>query len=84
VTANRFPNGLAVLGLVVLALALTGCGRKGGLDPPPSAAAPAAATPTARRTPGPGDIFGVQPAEEEAPRAAEGQKRRIILDDLLN
>lgn len=82
-TANRFPNGLAVLGLVVLALALTGCGRKGGLDPPPSAAAPTA-TPTAQRTPGPGEIFGVQPAEDEAPRAAEGQKRRIILDGLLN
>jgi predicted small lipoprotein YifL len=30
---------IAVIGALVAALGLAGCGRKGGLDPPPSAAA---------------------------------------------
>ena len=33
---------IAVIGALVAALGLAGCGRKGGLDPPPGAAAAAA------------------------------------------
>ena len=32
---------IAVIGALVAALGLTGCGRKGGLDPPPGATAAA-------------------------------------------
>jgi predicted small lipoprotein YifL len=41
VAAGRRPAGRLALAAVAMALAvvLTGCGRKGGLDPPPMAAA---------------------------------------------
>ncbi len=39
--AGRLPAKLAVLGLVMAALSLSACGRKGPLDPPPGAALPA-------------------------------------------
>jgi predicted small lipoprotein YifL len=35
----RALSRVAAVGALVLALGLTGCGRKGGLDPPPAAAA---------------------------------------------
>jgi predicted small lipoprotein YifL len=41
---------IAIVGALVGALGLAGCGRKGGLDPPPGASVPdggAAATPAA-------------------------------------
>jgi hypothetical protein len=81
VTATRFQGRLAVLGLLVLALGLSACGRKSGLDAPPGAAAQAAAPEPV----GPGAIFGAPaPAEEAPPEATKGPKRRIILDGLLN
>jgi predicted small lipoprotein YifL len=83
VTATRFQGRLAVLGLIVLALGLSACGRKGPLDAPPGAAV--AGTQPAAQPAGPGAIFGAPaPAEEAAPEATQGQKRRIILDGLLN
>ena len=40
---NRLPSRtllrIAAVGALVTALGLAGCGRKGGLDPPPAAAA---------------------------------------------
>lgn len=36
--SHRSLTRLAVAGALTAALALAGCGRKGGLDPPPSAA----------------------------------------------
>lgn len=80
-TATRFQGRLAVLGLIVLALGLSACGRKGPLDPPPGASAGAQPAQPA----GPGAIFGAPaPAEDAPPEATQGQKRRIILDGLLN
>ncbi len=42
---SRFPDRLllrlALIGALAAAFGLAGCGRKGGLDPPPMAAAPA-------------------------------------------
>ena len=35
----RALSRIAAVGALVMALGLTGCGRKGGLDPPPAAAA---------------------------------------------
>lgn len=43
-TGFRRPSVVAVLALTVLSVALAGCGRKGPLEPPPRAAAPAATT----------------------------------------
>jgi predicted small lipoprotein YifL len=83
VIATRFQARLAVLGLIVLALGLSACGRKGPLDPPPGASA--GTQPEAAQPSGPGAIFGAPaPAEEAPPEATKGQKRRIILDGLLN
>jgi predicted small lipoprotein YifL len=59
---------------VAAAVALAGCGRKGALEPPPSAAIaqPAAA--------------GQQPetGDEDKPVAPRGQKKRIPLDWLVD
>jgi predicted small lipoprotein YifL len=83
VTASRFSGRWAMLGLLVLALGLSACGRKGPLDEPPGAAV-AGAQPAAQPV-GPGAIFGAPaPAEEAPPEATQGPKRRIILDGLLN
>ncbi len=81
-TATRFQGRLAVLGLIVLALGLSACGRKGPLDEPPGAGV----APQQQAAPaGPGAIFGAPTAAEEGPpQATKGQKRRIVLDGLLN
>lgn len=86
---NRFrsaPVTLALLGLAALALA--GCGRKGGLDLPPSAAnaqpvsAQEAATPPPPAQNNP--LSWSDPYESSKPTAAKGQKRRFVLDPLLD
>ena len=78
---------LAAAGALVLGLALGGCGRKGGLDAPPSAAvgdAPVAAAPSAPSAPSEGGLFG-RPAEPpEAPAATPAARRTFLLDWLLN
>lgn len=79
---------LALVGAAVLALALGGCGRKTRLDLPPQASsqpAPAAgqsAQPQPQRT-NPLGLFDPE-GEDEKPVAAPGQKRRIILDNILD
>ena len=73
-------NRLAVIGALAAALALAGCGRKGPLDPPPSAtAAERAASGDPQAAPQP-----VMDAEGRpiAPRSTE--KKRIFLDWLLD
>ncbi|MBV9347611.1 MAG: lipoprotein [Pseudolabrys sp.] len=73
----------AVVLIVALAGAMTlgGCGRKGPLDPPPvSNAAPAG--PSASVEPGP--VSGVPGNEAEQIPPVQGQKKRILLDGLLN
>ena len=65
--------GLAAIAAVVAALLLSGCGRKGPLDPPPAAAVPA---PEGTATP---------PAGTAAkPVASPEQKRHLPIDVLLN
>jgi predicted small lipoprotein YifL len=86
-----------VLGLAIAAMGLSGCGRKGGLDPPPSAAAPQAApqsTPAAGLSPignapqDPADqrtILGERAGVVEGRAVAPvGEKRRIPLDALID
>jgi predicted small lipoprotein YifL len=75
--------------LLALTCILAGCGRKAGLDLPPSAAAGQTAAPGdehnsgANSAAGQGDIFRA-PGTDPAPQAARGNKKRIILDPILD
>ena len=68
------------------ALALGGCGRKGGLDLPPNAsnasAQSAAADSEAERAAQPG-VYNPGFGSDAAPEAARGKKKPFILDPLL-
>ncbi|MGE3418997.1 MAG: lipoprotein [Bradyrhizobium sp.] len=80
-TRRLTPSGWAIIVLSAAALALGGCGRKGGLDLPPNAmnaASDAAPDPGTERT-------GVTPptVNEPGPAASKGRKRPFILDPLL-
>jgi predicted small lipoprotein YifL len=83
------PLGLAVV--AVAALSLSACGRKGPLDPPPSAAIsqppPAASRPSALTSAAPPtpEETGVKTGFDAQgnPVAAPGQKKNFFLDPLL-
>ena len=87
VITNYRPSssGWAIILLSVTALALGGCGRKSGLDLPPSAAAPAApVTDTeAERAAQPG-VFNSTYGTEAGPTAPRGGKKKFVLDPLLD
>jgi predicted small lipoprotein YifL len=78
--SNATLARIAVVGALVAALGLAGCGRKTGLDPPPAAAVPAA----------PQHAAGGQPGTEAGvdadgkPVAAPGRRRSIFLDWLID
>jgi predicted small lipoprotein YifL len=78
---------LAIAGALLIALGVSGCGRKSGLDAPPSAsvvAPPATAAPASPDLT-PGLLFG-RPAEPPPPQAqapASGPQRTFFLDWLL-
>ena len=80
-------SGWAIILLSVTALALGGCGRKGGLDLPPNAsntsAQSAAADSETERAAQPG-VFNPGYGSDAAPTAAKGKKKPFILDPLLN
>lgn len=86
--SNRFSSRLIAVGLLAAALALAGCGRKGGLDLPPGATG----QPGAAAAVPPEDASGIPPqrnvfdsgASDKGPVAARGAKKRIILDPLLD
>ena len=71
--------GLAALGVLVAALALAGCGRKAGLDAPPMAAAGDLQT-----SGQPGASPGPAPATAGKPVAAAPEKRKSVLDWLID
>jgi predicted small lipoprotein YifL len=87
---NRIQGSgkLALVGMALLALALSGCGRKSGLDLPPQVAAQPAATSgeaapvQAPRSASPLSVFDTE--DEDKPAAAQGRKRRIFLDNILD
>lgn len=86
-TGNRSAAArLALVGAVASLVLLSGCGRKAGLDLPPNAGvAPAAAAAPAPESPQMNPLGALNPyPEEEKPRAAPGQKKRIILDPILD
>ncbi len=69
---KRILARIAVIGALVAALGLAGCGRKGALDPPPAAGV--AVNPDAPPAMGP----------DGRPIAPQGQKRRVFLDWLID
>ena len=73
--------------LAVITLALAGCGRKGGLDLPPSAGVqPSPDVAQSSSAPNAGTIFDPGYRAEPMPEAqvrAERAKRGFILDPLL-
>jgi len=87
VISNYRPSssGWAIILLSVTALALGGCGRKAGLDLPPTAAAPQAqATDTdAERATQPG-VFNSTYGSDAGPSAPKGGKKKFVLDPLLD
>lgn len=85
----RPTSGWAVVILSVAALSLAGCGRKGGLDLPPSASGGPA--PTAAAAPGDTEaeaasrpsVFNPSYGVNAGPAAPKGTKRSFVLDPLL-
>jgi predicted small lipoprotein YifL len=76
---------LALIAATLLALALGGCGRKSGLDLPPQAAVQPAPGQPAQAQPQRTNPLGLfDPDVEDRPAVAQGQKRRIILDSILD
>ena len=88
-TVNYRPtsSGWAIILLSVTALALAGCGRKGGLDLPPNAsnasAQGAVADSEAERAAQPG-VFNPGYGSDAAPQAPKSKKKSFILDPLLD
>lgn len=79
-TDRRFAR-LALAGLLVAALGLSACGRKGPLDPPPSAQAQAGqGVPGAPAAPPPEQVYD----QAGNPLAPRGEKKAFFLDWLLN
>ena len=81
----------AILVLSVAALALAGCGRKGGLDLPPQSSM----QPTATGTPAASadadsasskgaSLFAPAGAMDGSPAAAKGRKKPFLLDPILD
>lgn len=87
--SNRSFSIPTALTLLVVACALAGCGRKGGLDLPPSAAQSTGAQGNVEAAPSEPmaaqrDVFGPVGTADKAPRAAQGEKKRIPLDAILD
>jgi len=76
--------------LLVATCALAGCGRKAGLDLPPSAAKSTGAQ-QGQSEAGPSepvavqrDVFDSMSTSDRAPNAPRGEKKRIPLDAILD
>jgi predicted small lipoprotein YifL len=78
---RRHLSRIAAVAALIAALGLTACGRKGPLDPPPSAAAPMRATPTGAPPASPVDRF--RPRREQPPPPPK-RNDPFFLDWLLN
>ena len=76
----------AIVLLSAAVLALAGCGRKGGLDLPPSASSAAVAAPadTDAEEAGRPSAFNPYSGTDAPPAATKGRKKPFVLDPLLN
>jgi len=71
----------AAIAAIGAALVLGGCGRKGPLDPPPTASAVPQATTQPEEPP----RLGMSPLDaDETPTARPGQRRRLPIDVLID
>jgi predicted small lipoprotein YifL len=77
------PSGWAIILLSAVVVALAGCGRKGGLDLPPSSAAVAAPVDTDGEEAGRPSVQSVL-RDRRRRRATKGRKKPFVLDPLLN
>jgi predicted small lipoprotein YifL len=68
---------IAAIGALVAALGLAGCGRKGGLDPPPGANA-------AETSPSRPDLEPAIGPDGRVIAPSQGPKRSTVIDWLLN
>ena len=75
--------GWAMILLAVTTMTLAGCGRKGGLDLPPSSSAAPVASVEEERPASAGALFAPVHSDSN-PAAAKGSKRSFALDPLLN
>jgi predicted small lipoprotein YifL len=91
VTSNYRPtaSGWTIILLSAAVLGLGGCGRKSGLDLPPTSSAPAAAAAPAEpdseaeRASKP-SVFNPYYGTDAPPAANRGRKKAFVLDPLLN
>ncbi|MBS0533948.1 MAG: lipoprotein [Proteobacteria bacterium] len=90
-SSDRLFFRLAVIGALAFTLGLAACGRKGPLDPPPSAAATGETQPAQSNSPSLLNPVGVSPmgggaggGSYDAMEPPKGEKKRIPLDVLLN
>jgi predicted small lipoprotein YifL len=85
---DRLRVACALAVALAAALSLAGCGRKGPLDPPPSAAIPS--TPPSAAASGPAQFFdpmtptgNAQPARVQAAPASQPAQKSFLLDPLI-
>jgi predicted small lipoprotein YifL len=80
------PSGWAIILLSAVVLALSGCGRKGGLDLPPAASSAAVAAPadTGAEEAGRPSVFNPYYGTDAPPAANKGRKKPFVLDPLLD
>jgi len=88
-TLRPTASGWAVVLFSVVALSLAGCGRKAGLDRPPSANAPIANAPVAptdteAENASRPSVFNPNYGTDAPPTAPKGDKKSFILDPLLD
>lgn len=89
VNRNYSPTrqGWAIILLSAAVLALGGCGRKGGLDLPPNAAAQSSAVAPAdseAEQAAKPTVFNPYYGTDAPPAAAKGRKKAFVLDPLLD
>ena len=80
------PSGWAIILLSAAVLALGGCGRKGGLDLPPTTSSAAVAAPadSDAEEAGRPSVFNPYYGTDAPPAATKGRKKAFILDPLLS
>ena len=86
-TSSPVSAGWTLAVLTAVALALAGCGRKGPLDLPPSAAGQPVAEQgdtDEERAAAKGTVFDPSYGSNAPPKAAKGTKKPFILDPLLD
>jgi predicted small lipoprotein YifL len=86
-TSGPVSAGWTLVAITAIALALAGCGRKGPLDLPPSAAGQPVVEQGDtgdERAASKGTVFDPSYGANELPKTPKGNKRPFILDPLLN